>query len=73
MNAYTSLQYTRQHQAELQREADHVRLVKVARAAAKASQPTGPTAPRSRNRLALAVVGGVSAILVTAGAVLAGL
>ena len=72
MNAYTSLQYTRQHHAELQHEADQVRLAKVARAAAKATRTTGPTDQRSRNRLVLAVAGGATAIVATAGAILAG-
>ena len=73
MNAYTSLQYTRQHQAELQREADHVRLVKVARAAARATRTTGSSAQRSRGRMVLAIAGGATAIVATAGAILAGL
>ncbi len=73
MNAYTSLQYTRQHQAELQHEADQVRLAKVARTWAKANQSTNPTARPSRGRLALAIASGATAILATAGAILAGL
>lgn len=72
MNAYTSLQYARQHQAELQHEADHVRLVKVARAAAKSTRVTSSTIWPSRNRVALAIAGGAAAIVATVGAVLAG-
>jgi hypothetical protein len=70
MNAYITHQLSRQHQAELLREADHARLARIARYGGEA-EFRGPVRHDPHQRLMLALSGAVAAILATASMVVA--
>lgn len=71
MNAYFAPELTRQHQAELLRDAEHARLVRTARYGGEVAfgQPLGPS--HKRARLVLAFGGAAAGIIATASMVLA--
>ncbi|MDP9483986.1 MAG: hypothetical protein M3P84_12290 [Chloroflexota bacterium] len=68
MDAYFTQELTRQHQADLLREADRGRLAKIARGG---EVDFGGANQNGRGRLLLAFGGAAAAILATATAVLA--
>ena len=70
MDAYFTQELTRQHQADLLREADRARLARIARYGGEV-EFGGPAGQNGRARLVLALVGAAAGILVTASAVLA--
>ena len=70
MNAYIAQEMTRQHQADLLREADNGRLAKIARQGGEVD--FGGANQNGRGRLILALGGAAAGILATATVVLAG-
>jgi hypothetical protein len=70
MNAYFTQELTRQHQADLLREAHQGRLAKIAREGGEVA--FGGPIQNGRGRLILALGGAAAAILATATAVIAG-
>ena len=69
MDAYFTQELTRQHQADLLREADRGRLAKIAREGGNVD--FGGSNQNGRGRLILALGGAAAAVLATATAVLA--
>jgi hypothetical protein len=69
MDTYFTQELTRQHHADLLREADHARLVKIARRGGEVD--FGRSNPNGRARLILAMGATLVGILATATAVLA--
>jgi hypothetical protein len=69
MDAYFTQELTRQHQADLLREADRGRLAKIAREGGEVD--FGGANQNGRSRLILALGGAAAAVLATATAVLA--
>ena len=71
MNAYFTQELTRQHQAELLRQAEHARLARLARYGGEV-EFGGPVKPTSgRTRMILALGGAAAGVLATASVVLA--
>ena len=70
MNAYFTQELTRQHQAELMREAERGRLARMARYGGEVDFG-GPVKHDSRARLVVALGGAAAAVLATASVVLA--
>jgi hypothetical protein len=69
MNAYFTQELTRQHQAQLLREADNARLARIARYGAEVNFG-GPVKRDGRVRLVAALGGAAAGILATASVVL---
>ena len=70
MDAYFTHELTRQHQAELLREAERARLARIARYGGEVNFG-GPVKHNSKMRLAIALSGAAAGILATASVVLA--
>ncbi len=70
MNAYFTQEITRQHQADLLREADNGRLARTARYGGEVAFG-GPVKRDGKIRLALALSGAAAGILATASVVMA--
>lgn len=70
MNAYFTQELTRQHQSDLLREAEHGRLVKIARQGGEVD--FGGPDRNGRTRMILALGSAAAGILATATVVLAG-
>lgn len=70
MNAYFTQEITRQHQADLLREADNARLARTARYGGEVAFG-GPVKRDGKIRLALALSGAAAGILATASVVMA--
>ena len=70
MNAYFTQELTRQHQAELLREAEQARLARTARYGGEVAFG-GPVKRNSKTRLVIALSGAAAGILATASVVLA--
>ena len=69
MNAYFTQELTRQHQAELLREAENARLARTARYGGEVNFG-GPVKGNSKVRLAVALGGAATLIIATASVVL---
>jgi len=70
MNAYFTQELTRQHQAELMREAEKARLARIARYGGEVGFG-GPVNRNSKTRLIIALSGAAAGILATASVVMA--